>query len=224
MADDGAEGDDREVEGRAKSPDGKAHERRMYLRFGGMIATSTVVMFVLTYTNAFSIDHVRWSEERLYMALLMGAAMTLVMLAFMRSMMYRNRTINLVIVGLALALGGTALYLSRSQTLVDDQAYMSGMIPHHSIAILTSERADIVDLRVRELADGIARTQRKEIKEMDWLIQDIDRNGPATTEDEARQRPVPNFAGEAAGIEGTQLLAVALRLLGIAPSPAAARP
>jgi hypothetical protein len=101
---------------------------------------------------------------------------------------------------------------------------MSGMIPHHSIAILTSERADIVDLRVRELADGIARTQRKEIKEMDWLIQDIDRNGPATTEDEARQRPVPNFAGEAAGIEGTQLLAVALRLLGIAPSPAAARP
>jgi hypothetical protein len=196
----------------------------MYLRFGGMIATSTVVMFVLTYTNAFSIDHVRWSEERLYMALLMGAAMTLVMLAFMRSMMYRNRTINLVIVGLALALGGTALYLSRSQTLVDDQAYMSGMIPHHSIAILTSERADIVDLRVRELADGIARTQRKEIKEMDWLIQDIDRNGPATTEDEARQRPVPDFAGEAAGIEGTQLLAVALRLLGIAPSPAAARP
>ena len=41
----------------------------MYLRFGLMIATSTVVMFVLTYTNAFSIDHIRWSEERLYMAL-----------------------------------------------------------------------------------------------------------------------------------------------------------
>jgi len=27
------------------------------------------------------------------------------------------------------------------------------MIPHHSIAILTSERADIDDLRVRDLAD-----------------------------------------------------------------------
>jgi multisubunit Na+/H+ antiporter MnhB subunit len=81
---------------------------------GLMIATSTVVMFVLTYTNAFPIDHIRWSEERLYMALLMGAAMALVMLAFMRSMMmYRNRTLNLVIVALALALGGTSLYLSR---------------------------------------------------------------------------------------------------------------
>lgn len=143
-------------------PDGDAHEPRMYLRFGLMIATSTVVMFALTYTNAYSLAHVRWSEERLYMALLMGAAMALVMLAFMRSMMYKNRTINLVIVGLAVVLGGTALYLSRSQSLVDDEAYMSGMIPHHSIAILTSERAEIDDLRVRELADGITEAQRKE--------------------------------------------------------------
>jgi hypothetical protein len=222
MTTDGSEEDSGQVERAARShPESEAHERRMYLRFGLMIATSTVVMFVLTYTNAFSIDHLRWSEERLYMALLMGAAMALVMLAFMRSMMYRNRTINLVIVGIALALGGTALYLSRSQALVGDEAYMRGMIPHHSIAILTSERADIDDLRVRELADGITKAQREEIKEMDWLIEDIERNGPATTEQEARQRPVPDFEGQAAGIEGRELLAAALRLLGMAPSPAA---
>jgi uncharacterized protein (DUF305 family) len=102
----------------------------------------------------------------------MGAAMALVMLAFMRSMMYRNWTLNMLIIALALLLGGTALYLSRSQALVDDQAYMRGMIPHHSIAILTSERADIGDVRVRELAEGITKAQRKEIKEMDWLIED----------------------------------------------------
>jgi hypothetical protein len=199
-------------------PDGEAHERRMYLRFGLMIATSTVVMFVLTYTNAFSIDHVRWSEERLYMALLMGAAMALVMLAFMRSMMYKNSILNLVVVALALVLGGTALYLSRSQALVDDQAYMKGMIPHHSIAILTSERADIDDVRVRELADGIIKAQRKEIKEMDWLIEDIARNGPATTEEEARQRPVPGYEGQAAeaSVSATTVRATALQLLGLA--------
>jgi hypothetical protein len=202
------------------NPDEKAHERRMYLRFGLMIATSTVVMFVLTYTNAFSVDHVRWSEERLYMALLMGAAMALVMLAFMRSMMYRNRTINLVIVALALALGGTALYLSRSQTLVDDQAYMRGMIPHHSIAILTSEQAQIDDLRVRELADGIIKAQRKEIKEMDWLIADIERNGPAASKEEARQRPVPDFEGRAAEPDATAVVVLAnvLRQLGLTPN------
>ena len=70
------------------------------------------------------------------------------------------------------------------------------MIPHHSIAILTSERSEITDLRVRELADGIIQAQRKEIKEMDWLLKDIAKNGKATTESEALKRPVPNFEGK----------------------------
>ena len=91
------------------------------------------------------------------MVLLMGAAMALVMFACMGSMMYKNRTYNIVIVAAAVLLGATALYLSRSQALVDDQAYMRGMIPHHSIAILTSERADIDDVRVRELAMASSR-------------------------------------------------------------------
>jgi hypothetical protein len=178
-----------------------SHERRMYLRFAAMIATSTTVMFVLTYTNAFAWEHVRWSEERFYMAVLMGGAMALVMLAFMRSMMYRNGRLNLVIVGVALALMAGGYTLSRSQALVDDTAYMKGMIPHHSIAILTSERAGIEDVRVRELADGIIAAQRKEIKEMDWLIADIDEHGPATTQEEAEQRPVPDFEGRALVLE-----------------------
>jgi len=48
------------------------------------------------------------------------------------------------------------------------------MIPHHSIAIMTSERARISDPRVRKLADGIAATQRKEIAEMESYIKDLD--------------------------------------------------
>ena len=170
-----------------------SHERRMYLRFAAMIATSTTVMFVLTYTNAFAWEHVRWSEERFYMAVLMGGAMALVMLAFMRSMMYRNGRLNLVIVGVALALMAGGYTLSRSQALVDDTAYMKGMIPHHSIAILTSERSEIDDVRVRKLADEIIKAQRIEIAEMKWLIEDIEKNGAATTEEEAKQRPVPDF-------------------------------
>lgn len=176
---------------------GGGHEAKMYLRFLLMIATSTIVMFALTYTNAFSADHVRFSEERLYMALLMGAAMALIMLAFMWGMMYRNRAVNIGIVLGAIVLGATALYLSRSQALVNDESYMEAMIPHHSIAILTSERAGIEDVRVRELADGITAAQRKEIKEMDWLVRDIEENGPATTPEDAEQRPVPDFAGTA---------------------------
>lgn len=200
----------------------KSHERRMYVRFGLMIATSTVVMFVLMYSNVFAFDHVRWSEERFYMALLMGGAMALVMFAFMRSMMYKNRVYNVVLVAVAVLLGAGGLYLSRSQVLVDDQAYMKGMIPHHSIAILTSERADIDDVRVRELADGIIRAQRKEIKEMDWLIDDTEKNGPATTQEEADQRPVPDFEGSAAeNLEDVSDALAVLALFGVEPQPAA---
>ena len=73
---------------------------------------------------------------------------------------------------------------------------MSAMIPHHSIAILTSERANIEDQRVRELADEIIKAQRREIDEMKWLLDDIETNGRATTEAEAEARPVPEFEGE----------------------------
>jgi hypothetical protein len=157
-----------------------------------MIATSTVVMFLQTYTNTYAWGHVRWSEERVYMALLMGGAMAVVMLGFMWSM-YSNRKVNIGILAAALALIGAALWLSRSQFFVDDREYMKGMIPHHSIAILTSEHADIDDLRVCKLANQIIRAQREEIAEMDWLIDDIAANGEATTPADADARQAPTF-------------------------------
>jgi hypothetical protein len=166
---------------------------RRYLRFIAMIATSTVVMYVLTYTNVFAIEHIRFSEMRLYMALLMGSAMAVIMLGYMWGM-YESRRLNAIIVIGALVLGGVAFLLAQSQTLVGDGNYMRGMIPHHSIAILTSERAGIEDVRVRALADEIIAAQRREIAEMDWLIADIEANGPATTETEAQERPVPSFS------------------------------
>jgi len=86
-----------------------------------------------------------------------------------------------------------ATFLSQSQVLVEDGNYMRGMIPHHSIAILTSERAGIKDVRVRELADEIIEAQRREIAEMEWLLADIADNGEATTAEEADSRPVPSF-------------------------------
>lgn len=170
-------------------------ERKQYLRFGAMIATSTVVMFLLTYTNTYAWAHVRWSEERVYMALLMGGAMGVVMLSFMWGM-HKNVKVNIGIYTFAFALMAVALWLSRSQHFVDDREYMKGMIPHHSIAILTSEHADIDDLRVCELANEIIKAQREEIAEMDWLIDDIAENGEATTQAEVEARPTPTFTSE----------------------------
>jgi uncharacterized protein (DUF305 family) len=50
---------------------------------------------------------------------------------------------------------------------------MKAMIPHHSIAILTSERADIDDPRVRKLANQIIESQQREIEEMKTLIEEL---------------------------------------------------
>jgi len=165
-----------------------------YLRFGLMIATSVVVMFCLKYLSTYEVSHVFYSEMRTYMALMMGAAMAIVMLSFMLHM-HKNKKLNIgIYVGSAL-LFALALFLVRSQSTVQDASWMKSMIPHHSIAILTSERATISDVRVRELADGIIKAQRKEIKEMEWLLDDIEKNGEVTTAQEAETRPVPDFKG-----------------------------
>ncbi len=167
-----------------------------YSRFFAMIATSTAVMLGLMYLNSYSIiEHAFWSETRFYMAFVMGAAMVVAMLSFMLGM-YKNKGKNILIyTGSVLVFAG-ALFLVRSQVTVGDTSYMSAMIPHHSIAIMTSERAGIEDVRVRELADNIIKAQRKEIKEMEWLIDDIKQNGKAITQQEVQERPVPEFEGK----------------------------
>jgi hypothetical protein len=157
-----------------------------------MILTSMVVMFGVMYLNTYQLSHVQWSETRFYMTLLMGATMAVVMLSFMWGM-YNNTRVNLAIYLISLVIFLIALFLVRSQTLVGDSSYMRAMIPHHSIAILTSDRAEIDDVRVRELADEIILTQRREIQMMNWLLADIAENGIVTTEAEAEARAVPEF-------------------------------
>jgi uncharacterized protein (DUF305 family) len=129
------------------------------------------------------------------MALLMGGAMAMIMLGFMWGM-HHSTKINIGIIAGGLALMAVALFLSRTQFFVDDREYMKGMIPHHSIAILTSEHADLDDLRVCELANQIIRSQRQEIAQMDWLIDDIAQNGEATDRAEAGARAVPEFSSD----------------------------
>ena len=147
-----------------------------YPRFFLMVATSAVIMYGLMYLNTYTAGHVFWSETRLYMACLMGAAMAIVMLAFMRHM-YSNKRANVAILGTSAAVFLGALALVRSQATIDDVAWMKAMIPHHSIAILTSERARIADPRARQLADQIIRSQQEEIVEMKSLIRDLEQRG-----------------------------------------------
>lgn len=144
-----------------------------YKRFAAMIITSTVVMFGLMYSTAYHFEHVWFSQTRFWMALYMGAAMAIIMLAFMLGMYVDRKKNAMIFVGSAVVFVA-ALFLARSQDTVSDVAWMKAMIPHHSIAILTSERAHISDPRVRDLANRIIDAQRREIAEMEALIADLE--------------------------------------------------
>lgn len=149
-----------------------------YLRFGAMILVSTVVMFGLMYLNTYAFEHVFYSQTRTWMALMMGGAMAVIMMLFMLKM-YHSKRANLAIVAGGAVVFAASLFLVRSQATVGDVDYMKAMIPHHSIAIMTSERAHIRDPRVRRLADQIIEAQVREIGEMKHLIADLERNPTA---------------------------------------------
>ncbi|MFP5580119.1 MAG: DUF305 domain-containing protein [Acidimicrobiia bacterium] len=168
----------------------------MYLRFAAMIATGMFVMYWTMFAGTYAWSHVQFSQSRVYMALVMGGTMGLVMLAWMLNM-YKNTRANIGIVVVSLLLLAAGVALDRSQATVEDNEFMRGMIPHHSLAITRSERFTADDVRVCELAVEISEAQRREIEEMEWLIEDINENGAASTREEADARPVPTYEASA---------------------------
>ena len=144
---------------------------KKYLKFLLMIGVSTVIMFGMMYLNVYSIDHLFFSRTRVFMALMMGAVMAIIMLLFMWKM-YENKTLNKIILGVSVLVFAGSLFMVRSQTTVSDVAWMKAMIPHHSIAILTSKRANLKDPEVKKLANDSIEAQEKEIEQMKKLIEE----------------------------------------------------
>lgn len=142
-----------------------------YTKFMIMLAGSFIAMYITMYLNTYQIDHVYFSLTRLYMTCLGIAAMALIMFFVMRKM-YQNKKKNIAIVLGSILLFVVAFGLVRVQKpIVGDVLWMKAMIPHHSIAILTSERADIKDPEVKQLAENIIEAQRKEIEQMKSMIE-----------------------------------------------------
>ena len=114
-----------------------------------------------------------FSRTRVFMALMMGAVMAVIMLLFMWKM-YENKKINVMILAASLLVFAGSLFMVRSQTTVNDTAWMKAMIPHHSIAILTSKRADLKDPEVKKLAEEIIQAQEEEIDKMKKMIKEME--------------------------------------------------
>ncbi|MDO6600131.1 MULTISPECIES: DUF305 domain-containing protein [Flavobacteriaceae] len=145
-----------------------------YTKFYLMLGCSFIAMYITMYLNTYVFDHVYFSLTRFYMVCLGISTMALIMWFFMRNM-YKNKKKNIVILigSVVLFLGALGLVREQKST-VDDVLWMKAMIPHHSIAILTSERADIQDPEVKRLADDIIKAQRKEIEEMKAMIKRLE--------------------------------------------------
>lgn len=144
-------------------------QQNTYPKFFAMLAASFVIMYLVMYLNTYELDHVYFSLTRFYMTCLMIASMAVVMLLFMLKM-YKDKKKNFAILAGSFLLFAGALFLVRAQEPVGDLLWMRAMIPHHSIAILTSERADIKDPEVKKLAESIIKAQKKEIEEMKQMI------------------------------------------------------
>ena len=149
-------------------------DNKEYTTFFLMLFCSFVAMYITMYLNTYSIDHVYFSMTRFYMVCLGISAMAVIMLLFMLKM-YTNKRKNMAIILGSIVLFTTALTLVRIQKpIVGDLLWLRGMIPHHSIAILTSERADIKDPEVKKLANDIIEAQRKEIEQMKVMIKRLE--------------------------------------------------
>ena len=149
-------------------------KKNSYTKFVGMLVASFIAMYITMYLNTYAIDHVYFSLTRFYMTCLGISALAIIMFVAMRTM-YQNKKKNIAIVIGSIALFVGALGLVRAQApIVGDVLWMRAMIPHHSIAILTSERADIQDPEVKKLANDIIKAQKKEIEEMKQMIKRLE--------------------------------------------------
>ena len=150
-------------------------ENKMYKKFGLMMFTSFVVMYLLMYINITEWAHWSIATTRIYMSICMISVMAIVMLLFMLSM-YKNKIINAIILVGATAAFIISFTMLRNQTAVSDIAWMRGMIPHHSSAIMTSENAHLKDPEAQKLANEIIEAQKREIAEMKKMINRLEHN------------------------------------------------
>ena len=126
-------------------------------------------MYVTMYFNTYEFSHVFFSWTRLYMTLIGIGGMAIIMFLFMRHM-YKNKQKNIAVILVSVLLMVVSTYLVGQQIPIGDVKWMRAMIPHHSIAILTSNRADLKDPEVKKLAEEIIKAQEREIAEMKRMI------------------------------------------------------
>lgn len=138
------------------------------------LAVQTIISGVIMYLVMFvMIDQLSSFYNNLnmfYMTLMMVAPMVVLMILAMRHMFPSKGANTALLAGSILIFVG-AFALIRTQTTIDDRAFLRSMIPHHSGAILMCQEASISDPQIKKLCVEIIRSQRQEIEEMKGILQ-----------------------------------------------------
>ncbi|MEO6406293.1 MAG: DUF305 domain-containing protein [Ferruginibacter sp.] len=145
-----------------------------YKKFSVMMIISFFIMYFVMFLNMDKLGHYHTSATRIYMALLMVAAMGVVMMLMMGKM-YLNKKYNNFIVICGIIAFGVVLVALRTQTPISDVQYMKAMIPHHSSAIMVSKHANIKDPEVKKLTEQIIKSQQEEIAQMEAIIERMEK-------------------------------------------------
>ncbi len=148
-------------------------KKQSYQKFALMMAVSFVIMYGVMFLNADVFDHVMLSTTRTYMTILMITPMAISMMLFMWGM-YENNKANYIILASALIIFVGTLTMLRNQTMIADVQWMKAMIPHHSSAIMVSQKAHLKDPEAQQLAKDIIEAQKKEIAQMQAMIRRLE--------------------------------------------------
>ncbi|KKW90450.1 hypothetical protein YP76_20945 [Sphingobium chungbukense] len=130
-----------------------------------MFATEPLVMFVMIDRLSSFYNNL----NMLYMTLMMASPMVVMMIVAMPDMFPSRRLNMLLLLGSAVAFFGS-FGLIRTQTTIDDTAFLRSMIPHHSGAILMCEQASLSDAEILKLCGEIIRSQTAEIDQMKSIL------------------------------------------------------
>ena len=130
------------------------------------IAMVLIQVFAMPYVMAETPADVFFSLTQVYMGAFMGAAMVLAMGV--------THTLPWWLWILAAAVAAAAVFAYRRQLFVTDRQYLRDMIPHHSMALVTSApRLTSSDPIVQRLAEQITASQRREIAEMKHRLRSV---------------------------------------------------
>ena len=140
-----------------------------YSLYTMMIGSFIIQFIVMSCIMTNSYKNITFSVGKFYLSVIMALLMGLLEVLMFDIHM---RIISLYYYLILFFILSIFIYLYRNQIYIEDKDYLTEMIEHHSMAVLTSEEIlqKTQSERIKKLAESILTTQEKEIEYMRQLI------------------------------------------------------